>query len=54
MNFRRHDLVKDLIDAHDRHGWTLVDTLGFQSPLNNIRKLRNKDVTYIFRKVSEH
>ena len=54
MNFKRHDLVKDLIDAHNSKGWQLVDTLGFQSPLNNIRKLRNKDVTYIFRKVSGH
>lgn len=50
MNFKRHDLVQDLIDAHHRKGWHLVDTLGFQSPLNNIRKLKNKDVTYIFQK----
>ena len=54
MNFKKHDLVKDLIDAHDRRGWILVDTLGFKSPLNNIRKLKNKDVTYIFRQVSAH
>lgn len=52
MNFKKHDLVKDLIDTHTRRGWELVDTLGFKSPLNNIRKLKNKDVTYIFRKVS--
>jgi hypothetical protein len=50
MNFRRYDLVQDLVDTHTRRGWQLVDTLGFQSPLNNIRRLKNKDVTYIFQK----
>lgn len=49
MNFKNHDLVQDVIDAHSQQGWHLVDTLGFRSPLNNIRKLKNKDVTYIFR-----
>jgi hypothetical protein len=52
MNFKRYDLVQDLVDTHKQRGWQLVDTLGFQSPLNNIRKLKNKDVTYIFRQNS--
>lgn len=50
MNFKRNDLVGDLISIHEKHGWKLTDTVGFDSPLNNIRKLKNKDVTYIFRK----
>lgn len=49
MNFRNHDLVQDVIDAHAQQDWVLVDTLGFQSPLANIRKLKNRDVTYLFR-----
>lgn len=52
MNFKKHDLVQDVIDAHLAQGWHLVDTLGFRSPLNNIRKLKNKDVTYVFRHAS--
>lgn len=49
MNFKKHDLVGDVIAAHQQRGWQLVDTVGFDSPLANIRKLKNKDVTYIFR-----
>lgn len=49
MNFKSNDLVQDVIDAHLTQGWLLVDTLGFHSPLNNIRKLKNRDVTYVFR-----
>lgn len=49
MNFKKHDLVEAVIHVHRARGWTLIDTLGFQSPLNNIRKLRNRDVTYVFR-----
>ena len=52
MNFKKHDLVTDVIDTHRALGWHLVDTLGFQTPLANIRKLRNKDVTYVFRHAS--
>jgi len=50
MNVGKLDLSGDVIAAHARRGWTLTDTVGFQSPLSNIRKLKNKDVTYIFRK----
>lgn len=49
MNFKRYDLVSAVIATHQARGWRLVDTLGFQSPLNNIRKLQNRDVTYVFR-----
>lgn len=51
MNFKKYDLVGDVIRVHEENGWKLVDTVGFQSPLANIRKLKNKDVTYIFKKV---
>jgi hypothetical protein len=50
MKFKNHDLVQDLIDTHREHGWELTKTVGFESPLNNIRRLKNKDVTYIFKK----
>lgn len=49
MNFQKHDLVGDMCRVHERNGWHLVGTLGFQSPLANIRQLKNKDVTYVFR-----
>jgi hypothetical protein len=55
MNFKRYDLVGDIIKIHENNGFKLVNTVGFQSPLSNIRKLKNKDITYIFRKlVSTH
>lgn len=50
MNMKKFDLVGDLIHTHNQNGWKLDSTVGFDSPLNNIRKLKNKDVTYIFRK----
>lgn len=52
MNFQGNDLVRAVLDTHNQRGWTLVDTVGFKSPLNNIRKLKNKDVTYIFRRTA--
>lgn len=51
MNFKKHDLVGDVIKAHEERGFELIDTLGFDSPLANIRSLKNKDITYIFRRV---
>jgi hypothetical protein len=50
MNFGKNDLVHDVIDTHDKSGWELFGTVGFQSPLANIRKLKNRDVTYLFRR----
>lgn len=50
MNTKKIDLVGDMIKVHESNGWQLIDTIGFQSPLANIRKLKNKDVTYIFKK----
>ncbi len=50
MNVNRCDMVGDLVRAHEEQGWHLVGTVGFQSPLANIRKLRNRDVTYLFRR----
>lgn len=51
MNVGKLDLSGDVIKTHEQSGWTLTDTVGFQSPLANIRKLKNRDVTYIFRKI---
>lgn len=53
MNFGKNDLVSDVIQTHEAHGWVLADTVGFSSPLANIRKLKNKDVTYLFKKKTE-
>jgi hypothetical protein len=50
MNFKKYDFVGDVIRKHEERGYKLVDTVGFDSPLANIRKLKNKDVTYVFRK----
>lgn len=50
MNFKGNDLVGDLISTHEKHGWNIVATVGFNSPLSNMRKLKNKDVTYLFRR----
>ena len=44
MNFKKNDLVGDIIKIHEQNGWELVDQVGFNSPLANIRKLKNKDV----------
>jgi len=54
MNFGKNDIVKDVIDFHQQRGWHLMTTVGFDSPLANIRKLKNRDVTYVFgRQLSE-
>jgi hypothetical protein len=50
MNFKKNDIVKNVLDIHEKNGYTMFDTVGFQSPLANIRNLKNKDVTYLFRK----
>lgn len=50
MNIKGKDFVSDVLSIHEKHGWKVVDTVGFDSPLNNIRKLKNKDVTYILKK----
>lgn len=50
MNFGKNDLVEAVMSVHKKMGWRLESTVGFDSPLNNIRKLKNKDVTYVFRK----
>lgn len=48
MNFKKYPLVEDVIRFHKERGWELRTTVGFESPLANMRKLKNKDVTYIF------
>ena len=54
MNFGKNDIVKDVIDFHQQRGWHLMTTVGFDSPLANIRKLKNRVVTYVFeRQLSE-
>lgn len=50
MNFKRYALVEDVVEEHRKHGWILTATVGFQSPLANIRATKNKDVTYVFRR----
>ena len=50
MNFKKNDLVGDIIKIHEDNGYILLSTVGFDSPLSNIRTLKNKDITYIFKK----
>lgn len=50
MNFQKNDIVADVIGFHQQQRWTLTGTVGFDSPLANIRKLKNRDVTYVFRR----
>lgn len=52
MNFKKYPLVDDVAKFHEEKGWTLKTTVGFNSPLAHMRKLKNKDVTYIFKKSS--
>lgn len=51
MNMKNRDFVGDVLKIHENNGWKVVNTVGFNSPLANIRKLKNKDVTYIFEKI---
>lgn len=53
MDINQCNLVDPMIELHQECGWELVDTLGFHSPLNYIRKLKNKDVTYLFVKTGK-
>ena len=48
MNFGKQDLVETVMNVHQQKGYELVGTVGFKSPLANIRNLKNRDVTYIF------
>ena len=52
MNFGKQDLVGTVFQVHFDAGYSLIDTVGFRSPLANIRNLKNRDVTYIFSKKS--
>lgn len=54
MNSGKRDFVDKLIQKHKSRGWELVDTVGFQSPLANIRQIKNKDVTYLFKLGMNH
>ena len=47
MNIKNKNFVDDVLNIHEKYGWEVVDTIGFNSPLANIRKIKNKDVTYI-------
>ena len=48
MNFGKQDLVETVMNVHQQKGYELAGTVGFKSPLANIRNLKNRDVTYIF------
>lgn len=50
MSFKKYDLVNDVISFHNEKGFSVIDTVGFKSPIANIRNLKNKDVTYIFKR----
>lgn len=50
MNFNKCPMATDVIDIHNKLNYTVKYTLGFQSPIANIRTVKNKDLTYIFTK----
>lgn len=50
MNFGKIDLATKVVDYHIKLGYTCNYTLGFNSPIANIRTVKNKDLTYIFSK----
>jgi tRNA1(Val) A37 N6-methylase TrmN6 len=52
MNCGGNDLVGDLKKIHDSKNMKSKSTLCVNSPLANIRTLKNKDVTYIFERKS--
>lgn len=51
MNFGKYNLVNTILNSHSEKKWLHITNLGFDSPLANIRNLKNKDVTYIFKKI---
>ncbi len=48
MDFKKYDLVNTVMKFHESNNFSLINTVGFKSPLANIRNLKNRDVTYIF------
>jgi hypothetical protein len=50
MNFKNYDLVTAVQQVHTEQGWILSDTMGFDSPLKNIRNIKNRDITYVYRR----
>lgn len=51
MNFSNTcKMATDVIDIHSKLGYNVDYTLGFQSPIANIRTVKNKDLTYVFTK----
>jgi len=52
MNCGGNDLVGDIMEVHESTNMKLKTTLCVNSPLANIRTLKNKDVTYVFEKSS--
>lgn len=49
MNMGKIDLVSDVFRYHQLGNFEHFDSVGFNSPLSNIRQIKNKDVTYLFR-----
>lgn len=50
MNFNSCKMATDVIDIHNKLNYNIKYTLGFQSPIANIRTVKNKDLTYVFAK----
>lgn len=50
MNFNSCKMATDVIDIHAKLNYNIKYTLGFQSPIANIRTVKNKDLTYVFAK----
>lgn len=50
MNFNNCKMATDVVDIHTKLNYNVKYTLGFQSPIANIRTVKNKDLTYVFAK----
>jgi hypothetical protein len=48
MNFNKCQLASSVINIHDKLNYDCKYTLGFRSPIANIRTVKNKDLTYVF------
>ena len=48
MNFNNCNMASDVIEIHSEMGYNVKYTIGFQSPIANIRTVKNKDLTYVF------
>ena len=50
MNYQEMYTVQSVTDEHPTPDYEFVESIGFRSPLANLRKVKNKDVTYVWKR----